>query len=152
MACIIDLEGSADWHPRNKQDVSRRLALWALRNQYDQPGVVASGPLFKSMSVEGARIRIRFDHVGAGLMTGSKTGSAPVRPAPGETVRNFAIAGADQKWVSARAEIEGSDLVVYSPEVPEPVAVRYAFCQDPAGCNLYNREGLPAVPFRTDFW
>lgn len=152
MACIIDLEGNSDWHPRNKQDVSRRLALWALHNQYDQPALVPSGPLFKSMSVEGARIRIRFDYVGSGLMIGSKNGLAPVQPSTGEPLRNFAIAGVDRKWVPAQAVIDGTDVVVYSSEAAEPVAVRYAFCQDPAGCNLYNRQGLPAVPFRTDSW
>jgi sialate O-acetylesterase len=152
MATIIDLEGNSDWHPRNKQDVARRLSLWALRNEYSRSNLVVSGPLFNRMTVEGDRVRIRFDSVGSGLMVATKDGLEPVKPRPDEPLRNFAIAGADRKWVHAKAVIEGKEVLVYSTEVPSPVAVRYAYCQDPTGCNFYNQEGLPASPFRTDNW
>ena len=152
MAVIIDLEGDAGWHPRNKQDVAKRLSLWALRNEYGQKDLVVSGPLFKDIAVEGAKIRIHFDSVGTGLMIATKTGLEPVKLTPSEPLRNFAVAGADRKWVLANAVFDGNDVVLSSLEVPNPVAVRYAYCQDPTGCNLYNKEGLPASPFRTDNW
>jgi sialate O-acetylesterase len=152
MATIIDLEGNSDWHPRNKQDVAKRLSLWALKHDYGRSNLVVSGPLFKSMTAERDGIRIRFDSVGSGLLLASKNGLEPVKPTPGESLRNFAIAGADRKWVNARAVIAGADVLVSSVAVPHPVAVRYAYCQDPVGCNLYNQEGLPASPFRTDNW
>jgi sialate O-acetylesterase len=152
MAVIIDLEGDSGWHPRNKQDVAKRLSLLALKNQYGRSNLVASGPLYRSISVEGKAIRIRFDSVGSGLMVASKNGMEPVEPTPGKPLRNFSIAGEDRTWVPAVAVIDGADILVSSPEVPNPVAVRYAYCQDPPGCNLYNKEGLPASPFRTDVW
>ncbi len=154
MAVIIDLPGESGWHPRNKQDVAKRLARWALAKDYGQKDLVYSGPLYKDMKVEGGRIRIAFEppSVGSGLMAGTKDGLAPVQPAPGQPLGSFAIAGADRKWVRATAVIDGRDVVVSSAEVPAPVAVRYAYGQDPADANLYNTEGLPASPFRTDDW
>jgi sialate O-acetylesterase len=152
MAVIIDLPGDAGWHPRNKQDVAKRLSLWALHNDYGREDLVFSGPLYKSLAVEENRIRIRFNHLGSGLMVGTKDGLQPVKPAPDQPLRSFAVAGGDRKWVLAKAEIDGYDVVVSSPEVPKPIAVRYAYCQDPEGANLYNKEGLPASPFRTDDW
>ena len=93
-----------------------------------------------------------FEPADSGLMVGKKDGLTPTREVPDGTLKRFAIAGADKKWVWADAKIDGSTVVVSSPDVPKPVAVRYAFCTNPAGCNLYNKEGLPASPFRTDSW
>lgn len=90
--------------------------------------------------------------MGGGLVSGTKSGPEPVHLTPGQPLRNFAVAGADKKWARATAVIDGNDVLVSSPEVPNPVAVRYAYCQDPKGCNLFNKENLPASPFRTDDW
>ncbi|MEI7900370.1 MAG: sialate O-acetylesterase [bacterium] len=152
MATIIDLEGSSGWHPGNKQDVGKRLALWALRNEYGRTNLVASGPLYTSRRVEGNAIRVSFDSVGSGLVVGTKTGREPMKLTPDQPLKNFAIAGADKKWVHARAVISGNDVLVSAPEVAKPAEVRYAYCQDPVGCNLFNWEGLPASPFKTDEW
>ncbi len=152
MAVIIDIGEAHDIHPRNKQDVGYRLALWALANEYGQSDLVCSGPLYRSQAVEGGAIRLTFDHVGSGLMVGRKEGLAPTVEDTAGKLDWFAIAGADQKWHWAEAVIDGETVMVSSPEVTEPVAVRYAFSMNPEGCNLYNREGLPASPFRTDSW
>lgn len=152
MATIIDLEGDSGWHPRNKQDVAKRLARWALHHQYGQQNLITSGPLYQDMSVEGSRIRLRFGSVGAGLVCGTKSGPEPLKLTPGQPLKNFAIAGADKRWVHASAAIAGNEVLVSAPEVAQPVAVRYAYCQDPQGCNLFNQDGLPASPFRTDDW
>jgi sialate O-acetylesterase len=104
------------------------------------------------MQIEGGRIRIAFDHVGGGLMVGKKDGLNPAVEDQGATLKRFAIAGEDKKWVWADAVIEGKTVVVSSSEVPKPVAVRYAYSMNPEGCNLYNKDGLPASPFRTDEW
>jgi len=151
MAVTTDIGEAGDIHPRNKQDVGDRLAQWALRDVH-QRDVVPSGPLFKSAKQEGNSIRISFDHVGGGLMAATKDGLNPPQEDRGGKLRRFAIAGDDQKWVWADAVIDGSTVVVSSPEVQRPVAVRYAYSMNPAGANLYNREGLPASPFRTDAW
>lgn len=152
MATIIDLPGDSGWHPRNKQDVAKRLALWAMRNEYGRKDLVVSGPLFREMAVEGSKVRIRFDSVGSGLVVGAKSGLEPMKPTPEQALGCFAVAGADRRWVHATATIDGDAVVASAPEVPQPVAVRYAYCNDPEGANLYNREGLPASPFRTDEW
>jgi len=152
MAVIIDIGDANDIHPRNKFDVGERLALWALRHDYGKKDLIASGPLYKSMDVEGNRIRISFDAVGTGLMVGKKEGRNPTMEDRSGTLKRFAIAGKDRKWVWANAIIDGNTVVVSSPDVPNPVAVRYAFTMNPEGANLYNREGLPASPFRTDEW
>jgi sialate O-acetylesterase len=104
------------------------------------------------MKVEGNKVRISFDHVGSGLMVGKKEGRRPTEEVKEGQLKRFAIAGADKKWVWADAVIEKDTVVVSSPDVPNPVAVRYAFSGNPEGCNLYNKEGLPASPFRTDDW
>jgi sialate O-acetylesterase len=137
----IDLGDPGDIHPRHKQPVGHRLALAALRVAYDRP-VVASGPVYRSHSVSGGRITIEFDDAGAGLA--SRSGS--------ESVSGFAIAGEDRGWVWAEARIDGGRVVVWSPQVPEPVAVRYAWSNSPVAPGLVNREDLPASPFRTDDW
>jgi sialate O-acetylesterase len=152
MAVAIDIGDADDIHPRNKFDVGERLALWALAKDYGKTDLVYSGPLYAGTTVEGSRIRVRFTSVGAGLMVGDKVGRSPVKEQSGGKLARFAIAGADKKWFWADAAIDGDTVVVSSPQVTTPVAVRYAFAQNPAGCNLYNRAGLPASPFRTDDW
>ena len=138
MAVIIDIGEADDIHPRNKQDVGGRLALWALSQVYGQEGIVYSGPLYRSMRRAGNAIELEFDHA-EGLT------------AQGEELTGFAIAGADRQFVWADARIEDGKVIVSSPEVAEPVAVRYGWANNPP-CNLYNAAGLPASPFRTDDW
>ena len=140
IAVTVDIGKANDIHPRNKQDVGLRLALWALAKDYGQKDVVCSGPLYKSNKVEGGSIRIRFDYVGSGLL------------AKGGPLKRFEIAGKDRTFVWADARIDGDVIVVSSDKVKAPVAVRYAWADNPAGCNLYNKDGLPASPFRTDDW
>jgi sialate O-acetylesterase len=137
MAVAIDI-GGEDLHPRNKLDVGRRLAAWALADVYGEK-VDPSGPLFDGFSIEGDKIRIKFKHA-LGLKTND-----------GAAVKGFVIAGDDRKFVWAEARIEGRSVVVSSPSISKPVAVRYAWADNPA-VNLYNKAGLPASPFRTDDW
>ena len=151
MAVIIDIGEANDIHPRNKQDVGARLARWALRDVFEQD-IEPSGPLYRDMKVEGNRIRLRFDHADSGLMVGKKDGMEPTKEVEGGKIERIAIAGADKTWHWAEAKIEGDTLIVWSDEVDHPEAVRYAYSQNPAGANLYNKEGLPASPFRTDDW
>jgi len=155
MAVAIDLAdvgNPGDIHPKNKRDVGERLALWALVKNYGKKDLIYSGPLYKEIKVEGTKIRVFFDNVGSGLTVATKKGYDPVVKESQGKLRKFAIAGEDKKWVWADAVIEGKAVVVSSSEVPKPVAVRYAFTMNPDGCNLYNNEGLPAAPFRTDDW
>lgn len=137
-AVIIDIGEAADIHPKNKQDVGKRLALQALAKTYGKQ-VVAAGPEFKEVKKEGGAMRVSFTSVGGGLV------------AKGEAVKGFAIAGEDRKFVWADAKIDGDAVVVSSPQVPAPVAVRYAWANNPEA-TLFNKEGLPAGPFRTDEW
>jgi sialate O-acetylesterase len=137
IATAIDIGNPDDIHPTNKQEVGRRLALVARRMVYHEM-VEDSGPTYESMSVDGSAIRVRFDHVDAGLTT---TDSA----APS----GFAICGADRKWVWAHAEIDGATVIVSSPLAPRPIAVRYAWTAGPIG-NMADKDGLPMFPFRTD--
>jgi sialate O-acetylesterase len=134
----IELGDPLTIHPPNKQEVGRRLALVALEKTYAKP-VESSGPRFESMRIEGSTIRVKFTHA-AGLMARD---GAP---------RNFAIAGPDGKFVWAEAKIEGDSVVLSSPKVAQPAAIRYAWADNPSGCNLYNASGLPAAPFHTDNW
>jgi sialate O-acetylesterase len=136
MAVTMDIGDVNDIHPKNKQEVGRRLAHCARAQAYGED-LVYSGPLFKSMKVDGSKIVLSFDHLGGGLAQ------------QGDKLRTFQIAGKDQQFVDATAEIVGETVVVHSPQVAEPVAVRYAW-QDDALPNLMNRAGLPASPFRTD--
>jgi len=140
LAVTIELGEADDIHPKNKHDVGARLALAARKIAYDQD-IVYTGPTFKSMRAEGGKIHLAFDNVGGGLVA---KGNGPLKM--------FAVAGADKKFTWATAEIKGNEVVVWSDEVKEPVAVRYAWANNPEGCNLYNKEGLPAMPFRTDDW
>ena len=155
MAVIIDtvpLAEKDDIHPKNKYDVGMRLARWALNRDYGMKQLEVSGPLFKALKIEGDKARLAFDHTGTGLMVGKKEGRNPTAESPGAKLTRFAIAGADKKWFWADAVIVNNTITVTSPDVKEPVAVRYAFQMNPDGANLYNREGLPASPFRTDDW
>ncbi|MBC3784690.1 sialate O-acetylesterase [Spirosoma utsteinense] len=138
MAVAIDLGEWNDIHPDNKKDVGERLALAALKTAYRE-NVVSSGPLYQSSTVNGGKLVIRFTHIGGGLMTND-----------GEEVGEFAIAGSDKKFVWAHAKIDGDNVVVWSDEVPAPLYVRYAWADNPVHPNLYNKEKLPASPFRTD--
>ncbi|MCB0842122.1 MAG: 9-O-acetylesterase [Bacteroidetes bacterium] len=141
MAVAIDIGVANDIHPRNKQDVGLRLALSAQKIAYGKD-VVHSGPFYKSMYKTGGRIILEFENVGSGLMAKDKYGY----------LRGFSIAGDDKKFVWAKAIIEDGKIMVWSEEVPNPVAVRYAWADNPEDANLYNQEGLPASPFRTDMW
>lgn len=138
MAVTIDIGDPADIHPRNKQEVGRRLALIAKHEVYAIPGDW-SGPVFASAQREGNALRVRFTHASGGL-------TAERKP-----VQSLLIAGADRKFFPATAKIDGETLLVSAPEVPEPVAVRYAWSNAPEA-NLYNGAGLPAAPFRSDSW
>ncbi|HTJ51664.1 MAG TPA: sialate O-acetylesterase [Cyclobacteriaceae bacterium] len=140
MACSIDIGEANDIHPKNKQEVGRRLALIANRIAYKQKGITACGPVYKSYRKEGNRIRISFTNIGSGLSIKD-----------GKEVTGLAIAGKDKQFYWAKANIEGNEVVVYSDKVVEPVAVRYAWADNPE-CNLINSERLPAIPFRTDEW
>jgi len=150
MAVITDIGAANDIHPKNKQDVGWRLAQWALHQTYGQKDLVPSGPLYKSHKVEGKTIRLSFDHVGSGLIVGKKNGLEPTAEVKDGKLEHFSISGKDNKWVWADARIDGQTVIVESKEVTEPVAVRYGFTMNPAKANLYNKEGLPAGPFRTD--
>ena len=149
MAVTIDIGSDITIHPLNKQDVGKRLALWARAKTYGEKGLVFQSPLYQSHTVEGGKIRVRFDTGGAPLMAGKKEGLNPVTPTPGARLEWFEISGADGKWAWADAVIEGDSVVVSSPDVPVPTAVRYAWATNPEGCNLYNKEGLPASPFNS---
>jgi sialate O-acetylesterase len=138
MAVTIDIGEANDIHPRNKLDVGHRLAVWALAKTYDR-SIEFSGPLFKSLSIEGNQIRLKFEHA-SGLKT-----------LDGGPVKGFAIAGEDRRFVWAEARVEGNDIVVASKEIKKPVAVRYGWADNPVA-NLYNKAGFPASPFRTDSW
>jgi sialate O-acetylesterase len=141
-AVIIDIGEADDIHPRNKKDVGYRLALNALAKEYGK-SIVYSGPVYKSMEVKDGKAILMFDQVGSGLQAfKNKYGY----------LQGFSIAGADKKFVWARAFIENGRVTVYSPNVAEPVAVRYAWSDNPDDANLYNIEGLPASPFKTDDW
>ena len=138
MATAIDV-GEVDIHPKNKRDVGQRLARTALRHVYGQQGIVAAGPTYRRMTVDGDTVRIEFDHANGGLV---------VR---GDKLCGFAVAGGDKLFHWAQAHVTGDSVLVRSPSVPKPVAVRYAWADNPE-VNLYNGAGLPAFPFRTDAW
>ncbi|AHM58512.1 sialate O-acetylesterase [Flammeovirgaceae bacterium 311] len=138
MAVLTDAGDSLDIHPQNKQVVGKRLALWALAKDYNKK-IAYSGPLYKSMKVKEGKIYLEFEHTEGGLL------------AIGGPLREFNIAGADQQFVPAQAEIEGKKVVVWSDSVADPVAVRFAWKRVPEP-NFYNGAGLPASPFRTDQW
>lgn len=138
MTVNIDLGEWNDIHPDNKKDVGERMALAALKLAYNED-VVYSGPLYKDHRIEGNKVIISFSHTGSGLITDD-----------GEALGEFAVAGEDRKFVWAKARIEQDKVIVWSEKVPDPQYVRYAWADNPANPNLYNREGLPASPFRIE--
>ncbi len=139
MAVAIDLGEWNDVHPDRKKEVGERLALAAEKVAYGDKAVVSSGPLYESATINGGKIRLTFSNIGSGLTTND-------HEAPSE----FAVAGADKKFAWAKAKIEGHKVVVWNEEIQLPLYVRYAWADNPVNPNLYNREGLPASPFRTD--
>ena len=149
MAVTIDVGSDVTIHPLNKQDVGRRLALWARAQTYGEKGLVYQSPLYQSATVEGGKLRVRFNTGGSPLIVGKKTGLAPVVPTPQAKLDWFEVAGADGKWAWADAVIDGDSVVLSSPEVAAPVKARYGWAINPEGCNLYNAAGLPASPFRS---
>lgn len=139
MAVTIDIGEWNDIHPLNKKDVGKRLAFAAQKIAYGDEEVVYSGPIYKSMAIEENKIILTFTNIGRGLIV---KGSGELK--------HFAIAGSDNKFIWAKAKIEGNKVVVWNDNIPHPIAVRYAWAGNPEGANLYNKEGLPASPFRTD--
>jgi sialate O-acetylesterase len=138
MAVTTDIGEWNDIHPLNKEDVGKRLALAARKLAYNDSLLVSSGPLYKDMTIKGNKILLQFTNTGSGLM------------AKGGPLKHFAIAGADGKFKWAHAEIVNNTVVVWHESVNKPVAVRYAWADSPLEANLFNKEGLPASPFRTD--
>jgi sialate O-acetylesterase len=139
MAVIIDTGEIHNVHPRNKAPVGDRLTRIALANAYRR-NIEYSGPVYESMAIEGSAIRLKFSHLGGGLV--AKDGP----------LKWFQIAGADRKFLDAQAKIDGDTIVVGRPDIVVPQAVRYAWDNWVEGCNLFNAAGLPASPFRTDKW
>ncbi|WP_246484989.1 sialate O-acetylesterase [Chitinophaga qingshengii] len=141
MAVITDIGERNDIHPRNKQDVGKRLAFNVLKNVYAKP-VVPSGPVFKSMDIQGDKAWLSFTDPGTGLMVKDRYGY----------LKGFEVAGADGQFHYAKASVINGKVVVSSDQVATPVTVRYNWADDAADGNLFNKEGLPAAPFRTDTW
>jgi sialate O-acetylesterase len=140
MAVTTDI-GENDLHPRNKQDVGKRLAAIAMNKVYGSDKVY-SGPMYQSMKIEGNKIRVSFAQTGRGLVVKDKYGY----------VKGFEIAGADKKFYYAQARVEGNEIVVFADAVANPVAARFGWEDNPEDANLFNKEGFPACPFRTDDW
>jgi sialate O-acetylesterase len=141
MAVSTDLvDNIRDIHPQNKLDVGNRLALWALAKEYGKKDLVYSGPLYKSMKIEGDKIRLSFAHLGGGL-----------KARDGKPLCEFEIAGTDGKFVAAEAAIDGDTVIVKAKEVTSPTQARFGW-RNEANPNLINKEGLPASPFQTDNW
>ena len=162
IAVIHDIGNPSDIHPKNKQDVGLRLALWALAKDYPSTtlraggkaaDLVYSGPLYEKIEIKGDEAHIHFTCTGSGLMAGKKNGLEPTKEVKAK-IEGFAIAGSDKKWYWADAKVAADEktLIVTSSKVSAPVAVRYAYRWNPMKSNLYNKEGLPAAPFRTDNW
>ena len=152
MAITIDIGDPNNVHPADKIDVGRRLALVAEKLVYGE-NVVASGPLFKAVNIgTDGKVGVQFSEIGGGLVIGQQPWCARgVSPYPKDKLAGFFLAGEDKKWIEADATIAGDSVILTSAQVPNPVAVRYGWANSPR-CNLYNREGLPASPFRSDDW
>lgn len=142
MAVTIDIGEGNDIHPANKEDVGIRLSFGARKVAYDENKLVHMGPIYKSMEVKDNKVIVSFIHTGGGLKAGNED----------RDLKQFAIADENKKFVWANAKIEGNKVIVWNDKIKSPVAVRYAWADNPEGCNLYNKEGLPASPFRTDDW
>jgi sialate O-acetylesterase len=138
MAVTIDIGEWNDIHPLNKEDVGKRLALAAQKLAYGDEKVVHSGPIYKSMEINGNKVILSFTNTGSGL---SAKGD--------DELKHFAVTGPDKEFVWAKAKIEGDKIIVWNEDITTPVAVRYGWADNPEGANLYNKEGLPASPFRT---
>ena len=158
-AILIDIGEEGTVHPRNKKDAGERLARIALAKNYGQD-VVFSGPVFQSATAEEGKIRLKFAHAHGGLIArplpatyqpmSIKPESVPLmRNSPQSELEGFVICGDDRKWMWAESKIDGDSVLVWSPKIPKPAAIRYAWANNPT-CNLYNGAGLPAGPFRTD--
>lgn len=140
MCVTIDIGNAKDIHPTNKQDVGQRLASIALHNEYGKD-IVYQGPIYKSMKIKGPQIEITFNHVGSGLVVS------------GSEINGFEISGTDHVFHPAKVTIKDKNkIIVYNPEVSQPIAVRYGWADDAGAANLYNKEEFPASPFRTDDW
>jgi sialate O-acetylesterase len=139
MACLIDVGEEHNIHPANKKAAGERLAYLALAQTYSQKGFEYSGPVLKDMTIEGPVVKLTFDHANKGLTT------------RGKELTNFTVAGENQRFVPAQASITRQGITVFSPNVANPVAVRFAFDNFVVG-ELFNIEGLPASSFRTDDW
>lgn len=148
VAEAVDLGNPDDPLPTEKLQVGRRLALLARHRVYGE-SVIDSGPRYRSLKIEGNRLRVEFDGVGSGLTIGISARSADSGRLPSAVLRGFAVAGKDGKWFAACGMIEGNCVILRSDAVKQPEAVRYGWKGYPGG-NLYNREGLPAAPFRSD--
>ncbi len=144
----VDIDG-AGIHPPNKIDVSRRLALWALANDYGKQ-VAFSGPMFERQVIQGDKIVLHFRYADSGLMVATKEGLAVPRETPDAELAHFELVDKDGVWCPADAKIDGKTVVVTCDKVRSPVAVRYAYTVTPENCNLYSRDGLPASPFCSD--
>ena len=149
LASALDVGEAADIHPKDKLDVGERLALWALKNDYGRSNVVPCGPVLRDVTVSGTNLVCAFDYVGTGLMVGAKTPYLPTQETNSPLAR-FVLAGSGGTWYAANATISNDTVVVASPSVAAPRKVAYAYWMNPAGANLYNREGLPASPFYVD--
>jgi sialate O-acetylesterase len=141
MAVATDIGDVWDIHPKNKQDVGKRLAAIALSRTYGK-NKIDGGPVYKSMEVNGDRVILTFENVGGGLMVKDRYGY----------VKGFEVAGNDKKFYYAKASIEANKVIIHSEQVKDPIAIRYGWADDASDCNLYNVEGFPASPFRTDTW
>jgi sialate O-acetylesterase len=139
MAVTIDIGEWNDIHPLDKKDVGNRLALAAEKVAYGDDTINYSGPIYKSIEIDGNKIILSFENVNGGLIAKN-----------GGELKGFSIAGADKNFVWAQAKIENNRIIVWSNEISNPVAVRYAWADNPDGANLINKGGLPASPFRTD--
>jgi sialate O-acetylesterase len=139
MAVTIGLGEKNDIHPLRKKEVGQRLALAARKLAYGDKKVVSSGPMYQSMKVKGNKIELGFSDCGSGLTTND-----------GKELKHFAISGADNKFVWAKAKIKGKKAIVWNESIPNPLTVRYAWADNPESANLYNKDGLPASPFETN--
>lgn len=148
MAICHDV-GAKNEHPPFKYDTGYRLAQLALHHDYGKKNLIPTGPIYQSYKKEGSSIRIKFQYA-EGLMVATKQGMSPATPSPEKNIAWLSIQAKSGSWHWANGKIDGTDLIVSSPEVAEPTAVRYAYTNNPNGALLYNQEGIPAAPFATD--